>query len=157
MVCHSQKRGGVPCLGLTTKQPFLITKREGRGNGRVCTVNYTFIALPGHKFLPQLLWTERSLTSHSLSLTLHDPNSPCFPKEMNDKSVERISALESPRSITLNDFITLVWLLYQNPGSPSRQWRLSPHCLVAGLAVHFITTRHQSLQSFNETIHNFYH
>lgn len=59
---------------------------------------------------------------------------------MNDKSAECMSALESPRSITLNDFITLVWLLYQNPGSPSRQWRLSPHWLVAGLTVPFITT-----------------
>lgn len=77
MVCHSQKggRGVVPCLGPTAKQPFLITKREGRGNGRVCTVNYTFITLPGHKFLPRLHWIERSLTSHSLPFHSLDPDS----------------------------------------------------------------------------------
>lgn len=102
------------------KQPFLITKGEGRGNGRVCTVNYTFIALPDHKFLPWLHWTELSLSSHSLFSFSCSPL-PCFPREMNGKSLEYMGALDLPRFLTLNDFITLAWLLTQTPESASHQ------------------------------------
>lgn len=69
---------------------------------------------------------------------------------MNDKSVEYMSALKSPRSITLNDFITLVWLLYRNSGSPSHQWRISPHLLVAGLTLRYPITQHWSLLYSNK-------
>lgn len=62
-----------------------------------------------------------------------------------------MSALKSPRSITLNDFITLVWLLYRNPGGgPSHHWRISLRLLVAVLTLRYPTTQHRSLHYFNE-------